>query len=190
MLLVSLLSVFVLTACSSSQQNSSVNSEDENKNIKVISESSPQSDEVTTIANESFANDWKEEFEATVDEIERNRRKWQESKIENYSFEIAKYAGGTTNPWNRRPFLIKIQNGEKTIEKIEKGYDEETDGFEDIDTIDKLFNYLRKELENGKIIEAKYHKKFGYPKEVFIIYTYEHNHNSHNIFISKFEVLR
>jgi hypothetical protein len=190
--LICLVFVLAFTSCSSNQQNSSVNSVAKN-NIKATSESSDSVNKEINIADENFAREWKEKFKATADEIERNRRKWQESKIENYSFEIAKYAGGTTNPWNRLPVLNKIQNGEKTIEKIEKGPDQgmsKTDGFEEFDTIDKLFNYIRKELDNGKIIEAKYHKKFGYPEEVFIIYTFEHNHNSHNIFIKKLEVLK
>ena len=179
-LVIFLMAVFYLLGCSSPLQTNSESSIPENK--------------PANIAEENFAKEWKSKFESTSAEWERNRRLWQENKIVNYDFIIAKYAGGTTNEWNRLPVLIKIREGEKiSIEKVEKDKDyviySRTDGFEDFDTINKLFNYIRRELESGKIVDAKYDKKFGYPKEVSIIFSWA-IHEQHHIQISKFEVIK
>ncbi len=100
-----------------------------------------------------------------------------------------------TNTWNRQPVVIKIRGGEKiSLEKASKEYDyvydSRTDGFEDFDTIDKLFSYMRQELDDRNIIEVKYDKKYGYPKKAVITVTFAFNHNWHTIDVSKFEVIK
>ena len=72
----------------------------------------------------------------------------------------------------------------------EGSYMSRKDGFENIDTIEKLFAYMRQELETGKILEVKYDKKTGYPKDVSIRHTYNNSHGSRSIHISKLEALQ
>ena len=189
--LVFVFAVFQFSSCSSVQPTVSSDSMRENNPMA----SPPPEKSPKNIADENFEKDWKSKYEKTLAEMERNHRLWQESKIANYDFVIYKYAGGNTNEWNRLPVLIKIREGNQfSIEKVEKDKDyviySRTDGFEDFDTVDKLFNFIRWQLDNGKIVEAEYDKKFGYPKNVFLIFTYSTNHNSHNIAISKFEVIK
>jgi hypothetical protein len=145
------------------------------------------------ISEENFAKEWKSRYEAAAAKLERNRNLWQESKIVNYDFVAARYAGGQTNTWNRSPVLIKVRQGEKilieVVSKSDKSYMARTDGFEDFDTIDKLFNYLRQQLDKGKILEADYNKKLGYPgKNISIRDSFE-IHGSRNIVIEKFEII-
>lgn len=145
--------------------------------------------------NEYFEKEWKGKYDATVAELERNRSLWQENKIVNYDFVVARYAGGVTNDWNRLPVLIKIRQGEKiSIEKFEKDKDyvisSRTDGFEDFDTIDKLFDYLRRQLDEGKIIDAEYDKKLGYPGKTISISDSLEIHGWRNIAVEKFEIIK
>ena len=103
---------------------------------------------------------------------------------------IGKGAGGQYNAWMRLPVLIKVRNGEKfSIEKLEKGEDtliSRTDGFEDFDTIEKLFSFLRHELDQGRMLDIKYNKTLGYPESITIQGSYE-IHGYVSIAITKFE---
>ncbi len=166
---------FQFSACSMFQRNVKV----ENK--------------VKSVSEENFEKQWNIKYAAIAAELERNRRLWLENKIINYDFVIAKDGPGSTNEWRRLPVLIKIREGEKTsIEGLSKSDSliySKTDGFENFDTIDKLFNYLQEELNNGRILEVKYDKKLGYPKGAVIIYSNEiHGYNS--IEISKVEFVK
>lgn len=152
-------------------------------------------DNTANVADQNFLKRWREQYDASFAELERNQQIWQESKIKNYDFVIAKYAGGQTSSWNRMPVLIKIREGEKvSLEKVEKDkdyvYSSRTDGFEDIDTIDKLFDYLRQELDDRNILNVEYDKNYGYPKSVSITFTSYTNHNWRVIEISKLELVK
>ncbi len=146
------------------------------------------------IAEENFVKEWKVKLDKTVAELERNRSLWNQNQITDYDFVLAKSASGHVNHWNRLPVLIKIRAGEKiSIEKVEKDKDyviySKTDGFEDFDTIDKLFSYMLQELEKGRMLGVKYHKDLGYPKEVHIIDSYQ-LHSGGSIIIEKLKIIK
>ncbi len=190
-LLIFLIAVFQVLGCSFPEKTNFQSSTPENKPINSMAESPTPVNKPANIAEENFAKEWKSKFEAIAAELERNRRLWQENKIVNYDFVVGKFAGGVTNLWNASPVLIKVREGKKnSIEALVKGKDFRIDSYENIDTIDKLFNYMRQELDDGKIIEAKYDKKLGYPKSVFVTFTFAFNHNYRTISISKFEIIR
>lgn len=191
--LVFLFVVWQFLGCSA-QQIDSKNLKSETSSINTAPVSPTPEITPKNFPSEYFEKEWKSKYDATVAELERSRNLWQESKVVNYDFVAAKYAGGNTNEWNRLPVLIKIREGEKiSIEKVEKDKDyviySRTDGFEDFDTIDKLFNYMRQELEKGRMLEVKYDKKLGYPKHVIVEFEI-HVHGTHAIEISKFEVIK
>jgi len=179
-----LISVVQFLACSLSQQ----------PNLKELtSVNKPSTNKPMNIAEENFANAWKSKFDETAAELERNRNLWKQNQIADYDFVVSKSAHGYTDKWTRLPVLIKIRDDEKiSIEKVEKDKDyviySRTDGFENFDTVDKLFNYLRQELEKGRILGIKYHKDLGYPKNVVIL----DSHDTHGriIVVEKIEVVK
>ena len=65
-----------------------------------------------------------------------------------------------------------------------------TDGFKDFDAINKLFDYLRQELNDRNIIDVNYDKKFGCPKSVFVKSPFSGVHDYGTIQISKFEAVK
>ena len=184
-----LIAVFQISACSLSQQTNSSNSPHEINPI-----TSPTKNKPMTIAEENFAKEWKSKFDETSAKLEHNRNLWKQNQIADYDFVVAKSAGGFINEWNRLPILIKIRDGEKIlIEKVEKDKDyviySRTDGFEDFDTIDKLFSYLQEELEKGRMLAVKYNKDLGYPKNITIIDSYE-IHGYRNIVVEKIQIIK
>lgn len=126
-----------------------------------------------TIAEENFRTEWKSKYSQLKYEIIAARSKWEEKKIRSYSFVAAKYRGGHTSPWNRLPVLIKVKEDEtisvELVEKSEHLIEARTDGFEEIDTINKLFVYMLSELEKGWIVSAEYDEIVGYPERVSIV---------------------
>ncbi len=155
------------------------------------------------IARENFKLEWQREFEKTAAQLQKNQQLWEEKHILNYNFVIQKSDSGQTvipkgapnkfSTWIRLPVLIKVRNGEKfSIEKVEKGEDthfSRTDGFEDLDTIDKLFKFLRQEHDKGRMLNIKYNKTFGYPEGASIRGSYE-NHDYVIIWMTKFEITK
>jgi hypothetical protein len=154
--------VFQLASCSLVQP--SVSSDGIRETPRPTPEKSPKS-----IAEENFEKNWKSKYDATLAEIESNRRLWQENKIANYDFICQQIAGGE-NGWSA--VVIKVQDSKTiSIERTPKDGVAKIDGYEKFDTIDKIFDYLKKELENGRIITAKYNEKYGYPEEFNIGYS-------------------
>lgn len=155
------------------------------------------------IARENFKQAWQREFEKTAARLQKNQQLWEEKHISNYNFVIEKSDSGQTvvpkgepdkfSTWKRLPVLIKVRNGEKfSIEKVEKGEDtivSRTDGFEDFDTIDKLFKFLTQEHDKGRMLNVKYNKTFGYPEGASITGSYQ-NHDYFSIWIKKFEITK
>lgn len=146
-------------------------------------------------ADDNFAREWKRRYALTLSQLEANRRAWKERDISDYKFVVTKTgAGGVTNTWDRLPVVITVQNGIRTsIEKKSKKYDyviySRTDGFEDFDSVDKLFDYLRRELESGRMLDVRYDKKLGYPSRIDIGLSY-HVHGGRSIEISGFELVK
>lgn len=101
----------------------------------------------------------------------------------------AKVIVGVSSPWNRSPVLIKVDDGQpvsfKIVDKNDISMYARTDGFEEFDTIDKVFDYMLKELKNGRMVHAKYNKKLGSPKSVAFVFSFE-IHGGRSIKISKF----
>jgi len=181
-----LCAVLQFSGCSSVQPIASGDSVSE----KITSEQTPKQ-----LADVTIEEEWKRTYEVSSAELERNRRLWQESKIVSYDFVIAKYMGGTSSPWIRLPVLIKVRDNRQTaIEKVEKDKDyvifSRIDGFEEIDTIDKLFDYMRRRLDGGELVEAKYDKKIGYPKIIHFRFSYANVHGSQSLVVSKFEIIK
>ena len=182
--------VFQFLGCSLSQQTNSQSASLENKAMNSPSKTPRIADNTSNVAEQNFIKDWREKYDTTLAELERNRKLWQESKIVNYDFVIQKGGGGNTNSFNASTTLIKIRNGEKSsMEAVEKDRAWNVESYNDFDTIDKLFDYLRQELDDRKLIAVKYDKKLGYPKMVYIKFAYN-IHDGVFIEISKFKVIK
>lgn len=140
------------------------------------------------IADVNFHKDWHAKYAATKAEITKKAEAWKDKNLLNYDFTIARYAGGQTNTWNRWPVRIVARDGVVTSKQLVDTTDTSeparTDGFEDFDTIPKLFDYLLEELESGNILEVEFDRNLGYPRRAFMIFTYKRNHNQRSIVVS------
>lgn len=178
-----ILTVLQLSACSFFQQTSDGKVQSQNNSLIIPAENSMPENGTGNIAEINFKKEWKSKFEATAAELERNLRLWQDSKINDYDFVISKEAPGLTNSWRHSPVYIKIRKGQKISSELvpddKHSVSPTIDGFEDFDTIDKLFAYLKEELKKERILQIKYDEKLGYPKDVLIIYSNEiHGYNN------------
>ncbi len=120
------------------------------------------------------AKEWERRYDELRNEIESHREKWASNGYKSYQFVAAKRIGGVSSPWNRSPVLIKVVDGEAISKELVSREDvslmARTDGFEEFDTIDKLFTYMKAELDSGKMVKAKYDRTLNYPTDVSIMF--------------------
>jgi hypothetical protein len=140
------------------------------------------------IADQNFRKDWQADYESSKADLANRRERWEAKDLTNYDFVVAKYIGGVSSPWNRSPVRIKVR-GEtaasiEVLDKSDISLLARTDGFEEFDTIPKLFDYLLAQLENGNIIKVDYDRDLGYPKRASVTFTYNSSHNIRSIVIS------
>jgi hypothetical protein len=149
-------------------------------------------------------SDWdkgERQFEQTIvlkpkavnTELEKNRRLWQEKKIADYNLTASLYKGGEYR-W-AEPVLIKVRNAvaisiEPLNEKdkeipVEKGIG----GYRELDTIAKIFDYIQKGLDEEAIVDVKYDKNYGYPKEMQVDYPKKGWDHWQRMIIRKFEII-
>jgi hypothetical protein len=137
---------------------------------------------------DEFTKTWQSQYEATLAEIESSRRLWRENKIESYDFETYYIGGGIGYSTGSS---VKVRNGQ--LFSMEKFPDEfaskEFYAAEKMENIEKAFDFLAQELEKGRVIEAEYNQKFGYPEKVVIRYSF--NIDASGVFgINKFEIIK
>lgn len=120
-------------------------------------------------------------------EFEKNRRLWQENKIVNYNFVSTKFGGGIY-AWV--PVFIQVRNSQKVSMEPARARKEleRIDGYEDFDTVEKIFARIQEAYEKGYIVNVIYNTKFGYPERITID-DLSDAHSAFVIEISKFEVV-
>lgn len=120
------------------------------------------------------AKESKKRYNELNSEIESQREKWVSNGYQSYSFVAAKDIGGVSSAWNRSPVLINVVNGQavsrEMVSKDDVSLIARTDGFEEFDTIDKLFEYMKAELDSGKLVKASYDRKLHYPTFVSLMF--------------------
>jgi len=134
---------------------------------------------------DNFTKEAKNKYDSTLAELERNRRLWSEKNVRNYEFHCEQFQGGI---YTFVAVLIKVRDGKPSSFEV-VGKDEELmrkDDYDKMTSFENMFDFIRQELENGRIIDVKYHET-GYPTEVRITYSYNTD-SSRLIKISEFKV--
>lgn len=91
------------------------------------------------------------------------------------------------------PALIKVRNGQAvSIEILDEKYkaappEEAIRGYRQIDTLEKMFDYIQKTLDGKSEVLVRYDKDFGYPGNVTF---YKNESDEYQIMtIWKFEIV-
>lgn len=101
-------------------------------------------------------------------ELERNKLLWKQSNISDYRFVSSRLQGGVSG-WV--PVLIEVKSGKAvSMKPAQKPAElERTDGYEDFDTVEKMFDEIQKHINNGDNVQVTYNKEFGYPERITIV---------------------
>lgn len=120
-------------------------------------------------------------------ELEHNKELWKNSGINSYDFVMTKYQGGT---WSWAPVLVKVRNGlPVSMEPLQDpGQFLKTDGYEEFQTVAKIFDQIEHGEGNGSRVEVKYNENYGYPEKT-IIDSKTHLHSAFMIKVTRFEVV-
>jgi Family of unknown function (DUF6174) len=114
--------------------------------------------------SDNFTKEARSKYQKSFAELERNRKLWEASKIEDYNFEIGYYTmvGCTCSPAS-----FKVRDGKMiSIEEVPQGWEYYEP--EKIETIEKTFDFVKQRLNDDQIIDAQYNQSLGYPERVII----------------------
>jgi hypothetical protein len=126
-------------------------------------------------------------------ELEKNQKMRQEKNIADYDLTASLYKGGEYR-W-AEPVLIKVRNAVAiSIEPLnekdkEIPVEEGIGGYRELDTIDKIFDYIQKGLDEEAAVNVKYDKNYGYPKEMQVDYIKRGTDQYQMMRIRKFEII-
>lgn len=129
----------------------------------------------------------KAKFDKEIEEINKHRNLWKSQNIFNYDYFCEVFTGGTT-VYN--PVMIQVR-GSQTFsveESVISGFHYHFN-FKELDSIEKMFDYIEKELERGSHLNLKFNKKYGYLED----WTVKFGMNIHDYYvfkISKFEIIK
>ena len=177
------ISCFQFLSCSSHQPLIS-----ESQSPNNITLNASQVKNVNNTVNTSKKND---------PELEKNKKLWQEKNITNYNLTASLFKGGPYR-WVE-PVLIKVRNGQaismESLDEKSKGepieeVEELMEGYKEVNTIEKMFDYIQKGLDVEGFVSVKYDKNFGYPKKMAVNFDKEgRTDTGQTMIIKKFEVI-
>ncbi len=147
--LICLLFVTSFSGCASIFENKSKNSRFENQDF---------SNKPVNLNNEQD----RQKFEEISSELEKNRNLWREKNIFNYDFEVQRLAEGVGGDFT---LTFKVRNNETLPIKTDYPY---PDRYEDINSIEELFDYSQQMLERGNSVSIAFNQEFGFPEHVGI----------------------
>lgn len=183
---VKFLTILILLAfasCSNTNQNQNINNSS-STNVSVENRS----------ANKDFTkpvnlNNPKERKNADklIEELDKNLEIWKAQNVSDYDYICEALPVGMTG---YNPASIKVRDGKAySSEEISKSEGVFHYNYEKMNSIDKIFDFLKQELEEGSYVNVKYNKKFGYPENFWVGYGIG-AHNNNAFVISKFVVLK
>jgi hypothetical protein len=87
---------------------------------------------------------------------------WREKNIANYNFEIQRFAEGIGGDWNLK-FNVRDN---KTLPLENKYNYPSPKQYEEISSVEKLFDYTQKLLETGYQVNVKFDEEYGFPEDI------------------------
>lgn len=174
-------SLLLLTSfsCSTSNQNQNVNNAS-SKNTQSINSNLPPPVNL---------NDPKERknVDRLIEELNKNREIWKSQNISDYNYYCEVFTGGTT-VYN--PVSVQVRENKTFLveETAISGFHYQFN-YQELDSIEKMFDYIQKHLEKGSSLSVKYNKKYGYPED----WTVKFGFNIHDYYvfkITKFEMIK
>lgn len=152
--LIFLLMIVQFSGCSLSQSANSKNS----KRITAQTCSMPEDQPVNANVDK---------FEAA--EFERNCRLWLQSGVVNYDVTVSIEHPGNVTPVESVSIEVR-QDKATIIEPTPKVDPIRLTAYQNLNTIDKIFESIRDGIKKGAIVKVKYNTEFGYPENVRINY--------------------
>ncbi len=133
---------------------------------------------VESSSSDDFSREAKIKYGHSFAELERSSRLWKESRTNYYDFDIAvmsaREAANAIDGKNWTGTTIKIREGKTfSITKNPKAPRGEISGDEKIETIEKLFDLIKEKLDKGRMVEAQYDQRYGFPERIVVLNSFE-----------------
>jgi len=124
--------------------------------------------------------------------LERWRAKWESQHITHYRYKLQIEC--FCNFHYFMPITIEVQDGQISSIVDAKGIILETRGigdgrFDEVGTVDKLFDLIHEGVKNAYSIKPHFDEKFGFPTTIFIDWNQHTIDDERAYMVSDFEVL-
>jgi hypothetical protein len=117
----------------------------------------------------------------------RNRLLWSEKKIVDYDM-VVRYLPHSPLP-AASPVLIKVRNNKAvSIEPFSQNIKGTLVFYSIFDTVDKMFEMIQKDLEDGAEVKVLFNSELGYPETVYV--TPKLSNAYYQLHIDKFDVAK
>ncbi len=156
-ILVCLFFVLSFSACASIFENKSKNSRFENRDF---------SNKPVNLNNAEE----RQKFEEISREIEKKRSLWRERNISDYDFVCERFAEGVGGDFT---VAIKVRENETLPVKKDNNRFSVKDindfpYYKEINSIEKLFDYVQRMLEEGYRVRVTFNNQYGFPEQTRI----------------------
>lgn len=125
--------------------------------------------------------------------LEENRSLWREKRITDYALTVSfDKSGDYREP---QSVLVRVRDGQAvSTELLDEKYksvpfEEAIREYRQIDTVEKIFDYIQKALNEKAEVSVRYDKNFGYPRESSSVYINKGSGQYEFITIWKLETL-
>lgn len=119
---------------------------------------------------DKFKREQKDRYNEVSAELERNKYLWEQNQLKDYEFICQQFGGGSV-PFGEALIKVRHQKLVSIENTNENGYGK-IDRCEKFETIEKVFEYIRENLDDEQRLDVKYDEQLGYPTEVKLTASY------------------
>lgn len=99
--------------------------------------------------------------------FDQNIAKWKAAGIKNYDFTASLIEGGARG--YAYPVIISVREGSYvSIKAVKKDNLAGMKGYEEFNTVEKMFEVIRSHLTDEFPAKVRYNEKYGYPENIII----------------------
>jgi hypothetical protein len=119
--------------------------------------------------------------------LEQNRTLWRNKKIVDYNLVMSLDSHGADPP--AKPVLVEVRDKKViSIKPVSKSDKRSFFYYENLETVEKMFDVIQDECQKGSRITISYNQEFGYPESILV---YPANSNGmFDLNVEKFEVFK
>lgn len=106
-----------------------------------------------------------EDYQTKICILEQNRALWRKKKVVDYNLVMSLDGHGNDPP--ARPVLVEVRDHQAiSIKPVSKSDERTFSYYKNFETVEKIFDLIQAEFQEGSEITVVYNQEFGYPENI------------------------